>query len=87
MFDEIIEVFEKISDRKDLDIPDKPLFFEWNTWRALNMLDDGEIEGNLLSDTEGKPLSVAKVELPDMVCYYKAFGVISYDSLQIWPCS
>lgn len=76
LFGEIKEIFEKIADRKDIDIPDKPLFFEWNTWRALNMLDDGEIKGNLSLDTEGKPLYTALGGLPDIVCYYKNFVLV-----------
>lgn len=76
LFDDITDIFEKISDRKDTDIPDKPLFFEWNTWRALNMLDDGEIKGGLSLDTEGKPLYTATGKMPDIVCYYKNFVLV-----------
>lgn len=76
LFDDISDVFKKISDRKDTDIPDKPLFFEWNTWRALNMLDDGEIKGNLSMDTEGQPLHAATGGMPDIICYYRDFVLV-----------
>ncbi len=76
LYQDIIEVFNKIQDRTDVEIPDKPLFFEWNTWRALNMLDDGEIKGNLILDQDGQPLHTAPGKMPDIVCFYKDFVLI-----------
>lgn len=75
-FDDIIEIFNKILNRRDIDIPDKPLFFEWNTWRALNMLDDGNIINNFKMDLEGLPLSTAPGRVPDIVCDYKDFVLV-----------
>ncbi|HJX59540.1 MAG TPA: AlwI family type II restriction endonuclease [Patescibacteria group bacterium] len=76
LYPDIIGVFNKIQDRGDIDIPDKPLFFEWNTWRALNMLDDGNIIGNLSIDNDGRPLHNAPPKLPDLVCYYNNFVLV-----------
>jgi len=76
LYAEISQTFEKIRDFRCLDIPDKPLFLEWNIWRALNMLDDGTIQGNLLLDLESKPLRTAPGNMPDMVCYYKDFVLV-----------
>lgn len=38
---------------------DTPLMFEWNTWRAMTMLDGGNIVANLKFDDNGDPLSTA----------------------------
>ena len=73
LYDDIIRMYEKIVHRADYDIPDKPLFFEWNTWRAFAMLDDGEIACNAVLDREGKPLSTAPGGMPDGVGYYENF--------------
>ena len=69
-YDDIVEMYDKIVHRADYDIPDKPLFFEWNTWRAFVMLNDGEIICNALLDSEGKPLSTAPGGMPDGIGYY-----------------
>ncbi len=74
-YDDIQSVFDQLIAR-DSDIPDKPLFFEWNTWRALSMLDDGEIVGNLEQDIEGMPVRLALGGFPDIVCYYKDFVLV-----------
>jgi hypothetical protein len=76
LYQDIVEIFEKILDRKDIEIPDKPLFLEWNTWRALNMLDDGNIIGHCKFDIEGKPLSTAPGKTADIVCEYKDFVLV-----------
>ena len=75
LFDDVITMYDKIITRVDYDIPDKPLFFEWNTWRALAMLDDGEIICNAKLDREGKPLSTAPGGGADSVCYYDGFAL------------
>lgn len=75
-FDEIVETYLKILDRQDIEIPDKPLFFEWNTWRAMEMLDDGDIIANLKFDLEGQPISNAPGKSPDIECYYDDFVLV-----------
>ena len=75
-FADVIETFEKIGDRKDTDIPDKPLFFEWNVWRTMTMLDDGDIRANLRFDVEGKPFSGAPSKTADIVCEYEKFVLV-----------
>lgn len=74
-YDDIQSVFDQLLGR-DSDIPDKPLFFEWNIWRALSMLDDGDIVGNLEQDLEGKPVRLALGGFPDIVCYYRDFVLV-----------
>lgn len=64
---------KKIEDRYNDEIPDKPLFLEWNVWRGLSLLDDGEVRGNFKVDIDGMPLSTAPGNMPDIECYYENF--------------
>jgi hypothetical protein len=73
---EIIDTFNKIKDRYNDEIPDKPLFLEWNVWRALSLLNDGKIVGNFKMDIDGMPISTAPGNMPDIECYYKDFSLI-----------
>lgn len=43
---------------------------EWNTWRAMTMLDGGEIKANLNFDDFGNPISTAQGNMADIVCDY-----------------
>lgn len=70
LYSEIIDTFnEIISD----EYYDAPLMFEYNTWRAMTMLDGGDIKGNFNVDDEGKPLSTAQGNKPDIECDYGDF--------------
>lgn len=51
------------------------LFFEWNTWRAMTMLNGGEIKANLKFDDEGNPMNTALGNMADIVCNYGDFDV------------
>jgi len=69
---DILETFESIVSRDPM--VDRPLFFEWNTWRAFTMLNDAYgVIGNFRSDTEGNPLSLAPGKQPDIVAEYDSF--------------
>jgi hypothetical protein len=74
--DNIINVFKKIGDRYSDEIPDKPLFLEWNIWRSLSLLNDGVIQGNLKIDSNGSPVNMAVGGFPDVECYYKDFVLV-----------
>lgn len=52
---------------------DTPLMLEWNTWRAMTMLDGGDIKANLNFDDYGQPLSTAQGNMADIVCDYGDF--------------
>lgn len=52
---------------------DAPLMLEWNTWRAMTMLDGGSIKPNLRFDDSGEPLSTALGNMPDIECDYGNF--------------
>lgn len=71
-FDDIIEVFSNIGKKVYFD---DPLQFEWNTWRAMTMLDGGKIRANLKFDDNARPLSTAAGNEADIVCDYGDFCV------------
>lgn len=71
-YDEIQNTYDRIE-RNEL--YDAPLMLEWNTWRAMTMLDGGEIKANLNFDDYGKPLSTAAGNMSDIVCDYGDFMV------------
>ncbi len=54
---------------------DAPLMLEWNTWRAMTMLNGGEIKPNLSFDDFGQPLYTAQGNMPDIICNYGDFLV------------
>lgn len=54
---------------------DGPLMLEWNTWRAMTMLDGGKIKANLNFDDYGQPLSTASGNMADIVCDYGDYMV------------
>lgn len=69
-YDEINNTFDQISGKE---IYDAPLMLEYNTWRAMTMLDGGNIHANLNFDDFGKPLSTAAGNMADIVCDYDDF--------------
>lgn len=71
-YDEVMDMFYKI---KCKDVYDPPLALEWNIWRAMTMLDGGDVRANLTFDDVGNPLSTAPGKMPDIVCDYNDFFV------------
>lgn len=72
LYDDIQSTFKQIEQKE---LYDAPLMLEWNTWRAMTMLDGGEIKANLNFDDFGKPLSTAQGNMADIVCDYGDFGL------------
>lgn len=72
IFEEINTTFEQILDNS---LYDTPLMLEWNTWRAMTMLDGGNIKANLKFDDFGNPMSTAQGNMADIVCDYGDFGL------------
>lgn len=70
LYDDIQNTFGQIMSG---DLYDAPLILEWNTWRAMTMLDGGNIKANLNFDDFGKPLSTASGNMPDIVCDYDEY--------------
>lgn len=67
LYDDIQETYQKIVKNE---LYDAPLILEWNTWRAMTMLDGGNIRANLNFDDFGKPLSTAQGNMADIICDY-----------------
>jgi hypothetical protein len=71
-FEDINTTFEQILGKT---LYDTPLMLEWNTWRAMTMLNGGEISANLKFDDFGNPMSTAQGNMADIVCDYEDFGL------------
>lgn len=73
-FDDVVDVFEKITKKE---VPDPSLYFEWNIWRALVMMNYAkEVKGNFAIDLDGVPLNTALGNMPDIEVEYDDFKVI-----------
>ncbi len=71
-YDEIVDIYKTVVKSRD-SFFDRPLMFEWNTWRAMTMIDGGKISANLKFDDAGRPLSTAPGNTADVVCDYGDF--------------
>lgn len=67
-----MSTFDDIEQKNVLDIP---LILEWNTWRAMTMLDGGTITANLKFDDNGNPMSTALGNMADILCDYDNYGL------------
>lgn len=73
-YDDIVSIFEKLQKR---DVPDPPLYLEWNVWRAMVMLNYAKsVKGNFKIDLDGIPLSTAGGNMPDIEIEYDDFKLI-----------
>ena len=72
-YKEYANVLETFKDIKQNNFYDVPLMLEWNTWRAMTMLDGGDIHANLKFDDNGQPMSTASGNTADIVCDYGDF--------------
>lgn len=72
LFEDISTTFDQILDNS---LYDTPLMLEWNSWRAMTMLDGGDIKANLKFDDFGNPMSTAQGNMADIVCDYGDFGL------------
>jgi len=79
LYSEIIDTFNEIvSD----EYYDAPLMLEYNTWRAMTMLDGGDIKGNFKFDDAGQPLSTEAGNIPDIECEYNDYSLSVEVTLQ-----
>lgn len=74
-YKEYSDVMNTFDDIKNNALYDAPLMLEWNTWRAMTMLDGGDIKANLKMDDKGQPMSTAAGNMADIVCNYGDFGL------------
>ena len=72
LYDDINVTFSQITGKS---LYDAPLMLEWNTWRAMTMLDGGKVTANLKFDDFGNPMSTAQGNMADIVCDYGDFGL------------
>jgi len=72
LYDDINVTFSHITNKS---LYDAPLMLEWNTWRAMTMLDGGKVTANLKFDDFGNPMSTAQGNMADIVCDYGDFGL------------
>jgi hypothetical protein len=72
LYDDINATFNQITNKS---LYDAPLMLEWNTWRAVTMLDGGQVIANLKFDDFGNPMSTAQGNMADIVCDYGDFGL------------
>lgn len=79
LYSEIINTFNQIISNEYYDAP---LMFEYNTWRAMTMLDGGNIKGNFKFDDIGQPLSTALGNMSDIVCDYTDYALSVEVTLQ-----
>lgn len=79
LFEEINTTFEQILKSS---LYDAALMLEWNTWRAMTMLDGGNIIANLKFDDFGNPMSTAQGNMADIICDYGDFGLTVEVTLQ-----
>lgn len=70
----ILDVFKQISDKEVG--RDGPLMLEWNMWRAITMINHGDIKGNFVPDDNGMPISTAGGGQGDIVGNYGDFQMI-----------
>ena len=72
LYSDIIDTYNEIISNNCYDAP---LMLEYNTWRAMTMLNGGNIKGNFNFDDFGQPLSTASGNMPDIECYYDEFAL------------
>lgn len=71
--DDVVETFEHI---KAQDYFDNPLYLEWNTWRAITMIDNGDVQGAFKTNTNGDPVNTAPGNTADVIGNYGSFNMI-----------
>lgn len=78
-----VDIINVYNDIKAKNFYDVPLMLEWNTWRAMTMLDGGEIHANLKFDDNGEPMSTASGNMADIVCDYGDFSLAVEVTMQL----
>ncbi|MGT2935413.1 AlwI family type II restriction endonuclease [Streptococcus castoreus] len=73
--DDILQTFEAISNREIEPASMRPTFFEWNIWRAMTMINHGDVRGNFVVDDSGMPVSTAGGGQSDIVGDYGEFNI------------
>jgi len=78
----IKQMYSDIAEKSG-DIIDRPLMYEWNTWRALVLMNDAlVVRGYFRVDVDGNPLTTAPGKSADIVIEYKSFWLLVEVTLQ-----
>lgn len=65
--------YQEIASRQS-EILDKPLMYEWNTWRAMVLINDAvNVQGHFVTDPDGNPVTTAGGGKPDILVEYSTF--------------
>ena len=73
---DVKDLYEAIGN-KDPELIDRPLLYEWNTWRAFEILNDNiEATPNLKFDLDNNPVSTAPGKRPDMIIEFSDFWLV-----------
>nr|WP_302427643.1 AlwI family type II restriction endonuclease [Limosilactobacillus mucosae] len=73
---QINDVLDTFKHIKSQDYFDNPLYLEWNTWRALTMIDNGNIRGSFKTNVNGDPVNTAPGNTADIIGDYGDFNMI-----------
>ena len=76
VWNDVKNLYESIG-KRDPELIDRPLLYEWNTWRAFEILNDNiEAAPNLQFDLDNNPVCTAPGKRPDMVVEFNDFWLI-----------
>ncbi|MDQ2787146.1 MAG: AlwI family type II restriction endonuclease, partial [Chloroflexota bacterium] len=73
--DEVLDLFDQIASNR-VEVIDRPLFFEWNIWRGLAILNYGNVTPNFKMDSGGVPISLSPAGMPDIQAEYEGFRLV-----------
>jgi AlwI restriction endonuclease len=74
MTEELVSVFAQIMGGG---LIERSLVLEWNVWRLLAVLDDGDIRNNFKLDRFGQPVTHAPGNVSDIECTYEDFHLLT----------
>jgi hypothetical protein len=77
----IIEMYDKILAGED-EVFDPPVYFEWNTYRAIIAIDNANVVPNFVMDEDLQPVSHAAGNRPDLIAEFGDFVVVTEVTLQ-----
>ena len=72
--DDLVAVFAQIMSGG---LIERSLVLEWNVWRLLAVLDDGDIRNNFKLDRFGQPVTHAPGNMSDIECTYEDFHLLT----------
>jgi hypothetical protein len=73
----IVEAYDRIVAGDDEEFFDRPVYFEWNTYRALVAIDNAIVKPNFVMDEALQPVSLAPGKKADLVAEFGDFVVVT----------